>query len=229
MMKKLFLFIGLLLQSGVAFAQQAVDLNLMVSVPQVGVGETFEVALEARYAGEGSINVGNNAIPGLENFEILGKASSTNMQIPNGARAATSKTTFSVRAVSEGTFVLGPVNLNLEDVTNATNEQISSGAVQVVVSKKAVKNNDENESDLGKGDGNDYWLWIALVIIIAAFARVFFGKKKTIKNVQKEELLSEVKFEQKIKNEHKEQKELPKIESEKFYLEAKDYLWDFFS
>lgn len=134
MIKKMFVIIAIILIGvNVARAQEATQIKLSVSKSEVAVGDTFEVSVSVKNDNTGDLNIGNIAVPGLENFQQIGSSQSTKVQIMDGETIAITETVLTFRALKVGDYDIGPIELKSKKTS------VKSNTVHIKVTKKEAK------------------------------------------------------------------------------------------
>jgi hypothetical protein len=151
--------------TSVSNTRAAESFELTTSKDQVAVGEVFELGIVLDQVGGGKISISGFKVPGIDNFQIQGTSTSTQAQVINGNSAAKTTTTYTLKALQEGEFVLGPVQ--------GSNGE--SNTVKIVVTGKGTNlgalggievKDVEQKEDLKWGWG--IGLFMALIIFLLA-------------------------------------------------------------
>ena len=130
MLKKIILFIGLVITGYMAVSE---EVRLEMSAPNaVSVGDQFRLTLSVNARGE------NLKLPDLSNFDLLmgpSTSQSTSVQIINGRTTQTQNFsyTYILRAKDQGTFTIRPASIEVEGkviVSNPVTVQVVTGRPQ---------------------------------------------------------------------------------------------------
>ena len=168
MFKKILLFsIFLFLIFHIAFADEVMEIKLSVDKNEVAIGDSFKVSLQLKNASTNGINIGNINIPGINNFNQRGSSQSTKVQMINGSTSAITETIFTLIAVKEGEYQIGPVEISSNGVS------VKSNIIKINVSKSNSKsffnNKTRNSINLATAKNKNHNFNSNLFINIIAF------------------------------------------------------------
>ena len=117
-----------------------VGLKLDVDKRELEVGDSLTVTLEFRRMGGGGQIVSQRpSIPAMENFDIQGNSSSTQIMMVNGQMTEVSKSSYRLTALKPGEVTIGPALMIVEDAQLGKRELKSNTASVTVKPKRAFK------------------------------------------------------------------------------------------
>ncbi len=104
------------------FSLSLADINveLTASRDELSQGEQFQLNLTVTSSG-GRLGDFTPQIQGIENFQVLGQSSSTNLSIINGKQSLSKSLIYLVAAPNSGEFKLGPATIAISGETHQSN------------------------------------------------------------------------------------------------------------
>lgn len=123
-----------------ALAENQSDLHLMIDKISGSTDDIFtlNISLE-KNSDKNYSSLENLELLGLENFQIRGQSSSTNVQILNGKMTSFAEKNIQLQAIKEGAFTLGPITIKSD-----SGEIMASESVQLTIVKSLMQKTKES-------------------------------------------------------------------------------------
>lgn len=119
----------------ITFAENKSDLHLSIDKVAGSTDDIFTLNIALKKASdENYFSLENLQIPGLENFQVRGNTSATNVQIVNGKVAAVAEKKLHLQPIKEGDFTLGPVKIESD-----SGKIIQSESVELSIKKSLTQ------------------------------------------------------------------------------------------
>lgn len=157
--------VSVLLLPGMVLAQ---TLDLQTTTTSVDINNWFGATIVVD-----SIQWGDVAIAGIENFEVVSQSRSQSIQIINGSQTAQITLNLNLKPKETWTFTLGPATIQTPQwVVSSQSVLIEVAGDRLFGSSSAVLNTSQNtSSDSGR---SFYWVWrVFWVLLVWLMIRVF--------------------------------------------------------
>ncbi len=188
MLKKMFFIIlFLVLAIHPILAKESAQIEINISQDQVMVGDDFQVSILLKNASTGSIRIGDLRIPGIENFQQVGTSQSTQVQMINGSTSAITKNILVLRAIKDGEYTLGPVEIKIANTSlksNIVNLKVLKSSKSQLFSATSKSINgfnsitDSNSKKTKNNFKNIVINILALVLLVFMIVKLYQQKKK---------------------------------------------------
>ncbi|MDD5213824.1 MAG: BatD family protein [Candidatus Gracilibacteria bacterium] len=170
--------------SGISYADTKVEVNLETDKKEISTQDTVDLKLIIKQKGRDNIDLGNPTISGIENFDIQGQSSSTQVEMINGDSKSVTSIDYTLKAKKAGNFVIGPVSINFGSGDYQTNQ------VAIKVNQNAAVNTDCLDGTSGTDcitkntieNKNYSSLYLAAILLLGFILGLFYNYKRFIKN-----------------------------------------------
>lgn len=170
--------------SGISYADTKVEVNLETDKKEISTQDTVDLKLIIKQKWRDNIDLWNPTISGIENFDIQGQSSSTQVEMINWDSKSVTSIDYTLKAKKAWNFVIWPVSINFWSWDYQTNQ------VAIKVNQNAAVNTDcldwtswtdcitKNTIE----NKNYSSLYLAAILLLGFILWLFYNYKRFIKN-----------------------------------------------